>query len=85
MKILDEKTQELIALGASYAVNCKPCMEYHRKKAEKVGATTAEMLAAVAVGEKVRNGAHTKSKAFVKEVFGEIECEACFEQGGTCC
>lgn len=85
MQILDEKTQELIALGASYAVNCKPCMEYHRKKAEKAGATTAEMLSAVAVGEKVRNGAHTKSKAVVKEVFGEIECEACFEQGGTCC
>ena len=35
MEILDDKIQELIALGASYAVNCKPCMEYHRKKAEK--------------------------------------------------
>lgn len=85
MQILDDKIQELIALGASYAVNCKPCMEYHRKKAEKAGATMAEMLAAVAVGEKVRNGAHTKSKAFVKDVFGEVECEACFSTGSTCC
>ncbi|MEI8355503.1 MAG: carboxymuconolactone decarboxylase family protein [Deltaproteobacteria bacterium] len=85
MQILDDKIQELIALGASYAVNCKPCMEYHRKKAEKAGATTTEMLAAVAVGEKVRNGAHTKSKSFVKDVFGKIECEACFTSGNTCC
>jgi AhpD family alkylhydroperoxidase len=85
MQILDDKIQELIALGASYAVNCKPCMEYHHKKAEKAGVTTAEMLAAVAVGEKVRNGAHTKSKAFVKDVFGEVECEACFATGSTCC
>ncbi len=85
MQILDDKIQELIALGASYAVNCKPCMEYHRKRAEKAGATMAEMLSAVAVGEKVRNGAHTKSKGFVKDIFGEIECEVCFEQGSSCC
>jgi AhpD family alkylhydroperoxidase len=85
MDILDDKIQELIALGVSYAVNCKPCLEYHRKKAEKAGATIGEMLAAVAVGEKVRNGAHTKSKAFVKDVFGETECEACFGQGNPCC
>jgi AhpD family alkylhydroperoxidase len=85
MQILEDKIQELIALGASYAVNCKPCMEYHRKKAEKAGATTVEMLAAIAVGEKVRNGAHTKSKGFVKDVFGEIEGEACSAQESTCC
>lgn len=85
MDMLDEKVQELIALGASYAVNCKPCMAYHRKKAEKAGATMAEMLAAIAVGEKVRNGAHTQAKGFVKDVFGEVGCEACFEGGNPCC
>ena len=61
MKVLDDKIQELIALGASYAVNCRPCMEYHHKTAEKAGVTKEEMLAAIAVGEKVRNGAtHTR-------------------------
>jgi len=84
MKILDDKIQELIALGASYAFNCRPCMEYHHKTAEKAGLTKAEMLAAIAVGEKVINGAHAKSKAFAKDLFGEIDCDACCAPGSNC-
>jgi AhpD family alkylhydroperoxidase len=84
MKVLDDKIQELIALGASYAVNCRPCMEYHHKTAEKAGVTKEEMLAAIAVGEKVRNGADTKSKAFAKDLFGEIDCDSCCAPGSNC-
>jgi AhpD family alkylhydroperoxidase len=84
MQLLNDKTQELIALGASYAVNCRPCMEYHQRKAEKAGATREEMLAAIAVGEKVRNGAHTKSKAFARDIFGEFDCDACCAPGTSC-
>ncbi|MEA5114620.1 MAG: carboxymuconolactone decarboxylase family protein [Geobacteraceae bacterium] len=85
MQTLDDKIQELIAIGISYAINCKPCMEYHKKKAEKAGATPSEMLEAIAVGEKVRNGAHTKSKAFTNELFGEMACDTCSVQGNSCC
>ncbi len=28
---MEKKIQEMIALGASYALNCRPCMEYHKK------------------------------------------------------
>jgi AhpD family alkylhydroperoxidase len=84
MEKLDDKMKELIAIGASYAVNCKPCMEYHRKMAERAGADKEEMLAAIAVGEKVRNGAHSKSKAFVREIFGEPVCDACCAEGEAC-
>ena len=85
MNILDQKTQELISIGASYAVNCRPCMEYHRKTAEAAGVTREEIFAAIAVAEKVKSGAALKSKAFVREIFGEIPGEPCCAPGSGCC
>lgn len=34
---LDEKTKELVALGASLAGNCLPCLTYHYKKCRQLG------------------------------------------------
>lgn len=51
---VDEKTLELIAVGASVAACCTPCLEYHITAARKAGASPAELAAAVQIGEKVR-------------------------------
>ena len=85
MEILDEKIQILISIGAAYAVNCKPCMEYHRKKGEDAGVTREEMLAALAIGEKVKSGAALKTKAFAREIFGGIAGEPCCSAGNEGC
>ena len=58
--MLDEKTQELIAIGASITANCQPCLEYHVAKAREFGATTEEIIAAVETGKQVRRGATAK-------------------------
>lgn len=50
----DEKTLELIAVGASVAACCTPCLEYHIAAARKAGAGHAELAAAVRIGEKIR-------------------------------
>ena len=34
---LDEKTRELVALGAAMAGNCFPCLRYHYKKCRELG------------------------------------------------
>jgi AhpD family alkylhydroperoxidase len=34
---LDEKTKELVALGAALAGNCLPCLTYHYKKCRELG------------------------------------------------
>jgi AhpD family alkylhydroperoxidase len=34
---LDEKTKELVALGASLAGNCPPCLKYHYQKCRELG------------------------------------------------
>lgn len=51
---MDKKTLELIAIGASVAACCVPCLEYHVKAAREAGASHAELATAVKMGKKVR-------------------------------
>lgn len=68
--MLDEKIKELIAIGASITANCQSCVEYHTEKAQKLGATSAEMLAAIEVGQLVRRGAAAKTDRFAARHVG---------------
>ncbi len=34
---MDEQTKELVAIGASVAANCYPCMKHHLAKCEDLG------------------------------------------------
>ena len=64
---LDDRTKELIAVGASVTANCgRPCLEYHSTKARESGATEEEIKEAVEVGKEVRKGA---SGAFDKSAY----------------
>ncbi|MGE4545771.1 MAG: carboxymuconolactone decarboxylase family protein [Pedobacter sp.] len=51
---MDKKTLELIAIGASVASGCIPCLEYHVKAASEAGASHADLATAVKIGKKVR-------------------------------
>ncbi len=82
---MDKKVEEMIALGAAYAVNCQPCMEIHKQKAVEVGVTREEMNAAIQVAEAVKTGAHKKAKQFAGNLFGEVEEERCCPAGSECC
>lgn len=85
MSLLDAKTQELIAIGVSYAINCHPCMEYHQQAGQKAGVSAEEMLAALATAESVRDGAHTKTQLRTQELFGDFaENAGCCPAGTTC-
>ena len=54
VKVMDAKTLELIAVGASVASCCVPCLEYHVKAAREAGASHAELATAVKTGKRVR-------------------------------
>ena len=84
-KQVDKKTEEMIALGVAYGINCIFCMEYHKKKAIKAGLTEEEMLAAIGVAEQVKTGAANKTKAVAKELFGEPKDSDCSSVGSLCC
>ena len=47
--VIDRKTTELIAIGASLAAKCQGCLEGHIKKALKFGASPEEVSEAIAI------------------------------------
>jgi AhpD family alkylhydroperoxidase len=61
---LDQRTIRLIAVGASMAANCQPCLQINAAKAAESGADRQEIAEAVAVGKMVRQGAGSKMDRF---------------------
>jgi AhpD family alkylhydroperoxidase len=70
---MDEQTKELVAVGASVAANCYPCMKHHLAKCDELGVARAEVRAAAEVGKMVNRGAATNTRKFVDELLGDEE------------
>jgi len=47
--VLDRKTKELVAIGASLTAKCQGCLEGHIKKALKFGASREEISETIAI------------------------------------
>lgn len=52
--LLDIKTKELIAIGASIAGNCMPCLRYHFAEAVKAGCSLDEIVEAAQLAKRVK-------------------------------
>lgn len=63
---MDEKIKELIAIGASVATNCHPCLKFHLDKARQLGASDKELTIAAKVGGYVQAGAAEKTGLIAK-------------------
>ncbi len=75
--MLDERTKELVAIGAAITANCQPCLEYHTAKARELGICDEDILEAVKVSQQVRRGAQAKMDRFaVQHVMGRNESVA---------
>ena len=73
---MDEKTKELIAIGASVSGHCQPCLSYHVNKAKELGIDEAEIREAIAVGQMVEKGALSAMRKFSDGVFDGPVLEA---------
>ncbi len=62
---LDGRIVRLIAVGASVAANCQPCLQTNAKKAAEAGAGSREIAEAVAIGRMVREGSASKMDRFI--------------------
>ena len=82
---MDKKTEEMIAIGVAYGINCLGCMEYHKNKGIEAGLTEKQMHAAVQIAEQVKTGAANKTKGFAKILFGEISEGSCCAGESECC
>lgn len=86
--ILEQKTENLIAIGAATASNCIPCFEHLYERAITSGITLAEIKRASAIAERVKKGADTALINTISELVGDKEtsdllCEQITKK--TCC
>lgn len=52
--LLSAQVRELVAIAASIAANCEPCLKYHYDKARKLGVSAEDMNGAVAISLTVK-------------------------------
>ena len=69
-KVLQEKTENLIAIGAATAANCIPCFEHLYEKAINSGITSAEIKRASDIAGQVKKGAHIALTNSINELVG---------------
>jgi AhpD family alkylhydroperoxidase len=67
---MEDTLKELIAVGASAAANCHPCMKYHLAKCRELEVPEDDIAAAAEVGMMVNRGAAKNTRKFVAELLG---------------
>ena len=65
---MEENIKELIAIGASLAAKCQPCLTFHVNKARKLGIGEDEINEAIALGRMIQKGAISAMDRFAESV-----------------
>ena len=73
---MDERMEELVAMGAAAAANCHPCMDHHLSKCDELGISRQDVTEAVKVGLMVNHGAERAIRKKARELLGESVVEA---------
>ena len=73
---MDEVAKELVAIGASAAANCHPCIEHHLAKCDELGISREDVAEAVKVGLMVNHGAERAIRKKARELLGDSIVEA---------
>ena len=72
-QVLEEKAENLIAIGAAAAANCIPCFEHLYEKAITSGISAAEIKRAADIAGLVKKGAHNAISNTIEELIGSEE------------
>ena len=85
--ILEEKIENLIAIGAATASNCIPCFEHIYEKAITSGIKLEEIKRASDIAAMVKKGAHLALTNTVSELVGDQEISElpCNQTADTSC
>jgi AhpD family alkylhydroperoxidase len=84
---LDDRTRKLIAVGASVACNCHPCLDYHLGQAQSMGIEATLIEEAIDAGKAVRAGAASSMDRLASRLTGrkgEALQAACSGAGCSC-
>jgi AhpD family alkylhydroperoxidase len=65
---MDERTKELVAIGASFAARCQPCIRYHLLKAKEAGASEEDIHTAIDMGLRISAIGNDRMSEFVDTI-----------------
>jgi AhpD family alkylhydroperoxidase len=85
---MDERTKELVAIGASFAAHCQPCVTFHLNRARELGIGDDEIKEAISVGRMIQNGAMSAITRFVESISDSSENKSSTpleEDVSSCC
>ena len=85
---MDERTKELIAIGASVSAHCQPCLTCHVGKAQELGVCEEEIQQAIETGHMVEKGAMSAMRKFSANILSpsaNCGCSADKETPAACC
>lgn len=82
---MNERTRELIAIGASVSAHCQPCLMYHVTKARELGITEEEIQAAIATGHLVEKGAMSAMKQVTSQLSAGCDTAGAASPPKECC
>lgn len=91
--IFSDEVRELVAIGASIAANCEPCLKYHVIEAGKMGISVDDMRMAVNMALAVKESPAKSIRNLSEKFLGEHESADCGcgctsgskPSGGKCC
>jgi alkylhydroperoxidase/carboxymuconolactone decarboxylase family protein YurZ len=85
MKTLDRRIARLIAVGASVAANCQPCLETVMAKARQEQIKEKDIIEAIEIGKLVRHCAASQMDEFALSIAGaETVRSSQSSQNGAC-
>jgi AhpD family alkylhydroperoxidase len=82
---LDQRTIRLIAVGASVAANCQPCLQINVTKAREEGLQEPDLADAIEIGKRVRQGAASKMDRFTLSLNEALSASVSIAEGGCGC
>lgn len=88
---MDERTRELVAIGASVGAHCQPCLTWHVDKAREMGIDEETILAAIETGHMVEKGAMSAMRKFSADLLTQKTapetacCSSGTKERGSCC
>ncbi len=82
---LDNRTQALIAVGASVAANCQPCLQSAATLALEAGADGQQIADAIELGKRVRGCAASQMDRFALNLITATAAGSETAGGCECC
>jgi AhpD family alkylhydroperoxidase len=88
---MDERSKELIAIGASVGAHCQPCLEWHVDKARELGIDEETIRVAIETGHMVEKGAMSAMRKFSAGILDQKPasetacCSHISKDEGSCC